>query len=82
MLYRGRERILDVESDLDELIDSMTLHIHAVTTDRCFSKYKLREGEYQSVDLHTLDRSRIPQYCLWLAVASVEQVKQEARYPW
>ncbi|WP_158783766.1 hypothetical protein [Pantoea sp. BAV 3049] len=82
MLYRGRERILDVESDLDELIDSMTLHIHAVTTDRCFSKYKLREGEYQSVDPDALDRSRIPQYCQWLALATVEQVKQEVRYPW
>lgn len=82
MLHRGRERILDVECDLDRPIDAMTFHIHAVHTSNYFSKFKLREGEYQSVDPDTLDRSRIPQYCHWVAVASVEQVKQEARYPW
>lgn len=82
MLHRGRERILDVECALDRPIDAMTFHIHAVHTTDYFSKFKLREGEYQSVDPHTLDRSRIPQYCHWVAVASVEQIKQEARYPW
>lgn len=82
MLYNGYERILDISCSDNYPIDSMTFHIHAVHSSNYFSKFKLRDGAYQSIDPDTLDRSIIPQYCHWLAVASVEQVKQEANYPW
>ncbi|MFC0142130.1 hypothetical protein ACFFJN_19470 [Erwinia mallotivora] len=82
MLHHGRERILDVECDLDQALDAMTYHIHAVHTYNYFSKFRLREGRYQAIDPQTLDRSRIPQYCHWLAVTPVEQVKREVGYPW
>ena len=79
-LQNGRERILDMESCNEGRIDSLTLHIHAVHGSTLFSKFKFRAGEYQAIDPQTLDRRCINQYCLWIAMTDVEEIKTLAGY--
>lgn len=82
LLRYGRERVLDVQSNLNEPLDAMTFHIHAIHTDQYFSKFKYREGEYAHISLDSLDRDNIAGYCHWLAAASVELVKEESPIPY
>ncbi|WON75860.1 hypothetical protein [Serratia sp. UGAL515B_01] len=81
-LRNSRERILDMESFNDNVIDTLTLHIHASQVDNDFSKYRYFEGKYDGIDPDTLDRNRIPQYCMWICLTSIEDIKAQAGYPW
>jgi hypothetical protein len=80
-LAYGRERILDFESFSMSPIDIMTIHIHAVPTDDYFSKYKFRIGEYDGVDIASLDRGVVREYCHWIAAVDVGRIKEMAGYP-
>jgi hypothetical protein len=42
-------------------------HIHAWHTWQYFSKLRWRKGEYKDVDLSTLNKNSIADYCLWIA---------------
>lgn len=73
-LRLGRERVLDVQSDLKAPVDALVFHIHALAGNGYFSKSEYRAGAYADIPLDSIDRSTIPGYCHWLAAASVEQV--------
>lgn len=74
LLRNGRERILDMQSNCNELLDAMVFHIHAIHTNDYFSKFKYRAGAYAHMPLESIDRNTISGYCHWLAAASTEQV--------
>lgn len=78
LLYKARERVLDVQSNYHEQLDAMVFHIHAIHTDDYFSKFQYCAGAYAHITLDSIDRSTIPGYCHWLAAASVEQVIVES----
>lgn len=71
---------LDCMSMSDESIGSTDFHIHAFHTHQDFSKIAWREGKYASTDLSKLDLTKINEYCLFIAQASVEQCKEYSRY--
>jgi hypothetical protein len=79
-LAYGRERILDFESFSVISIDNLIYHIHALPTDDYFSKSKFRGGEYIGVDLASLDRSIVREYCHWIAASDTDMIKEAAGY--
>lgn len=80
-LYNGRERILDVESYSVDRIDKLVYHIHAIHTEDYFSKERYRLGEYQHIDVESLDRDIIREYCHWIVATDVRRIKEMAGYP-
>lgn len=79
-LQNGRERILDIESNNEQDIDILTLHIHGVHTTDYFSKFDYRDGKYDYISPDILDKNKINQYCHWICMSSIEDIKAEAGY--
>jgi len=76
----ARERILDFESFSVAPIDNMTYHIHALPTHDYFSKYNFRAGEYKDIDITTLNRGIVREYCHWIAAADTVMIKEISAY--
>lgn len=60
---------LDFFSTSEDLIDNHP-HIHCWHTYDKFSKFKFEAGEYNRVDINTLDTRRVCDYCLYTALSS------------
>lgn len=58
---------LDVHCVSHEIMSPLDYHIHAWHIEGFFSKHKWRLGEYKNYDMSTLDKTRICDYCLWIA---------------
>ena len=58
---------LDVHCMSHDPISSSDYHIHAWHSYDDFSKFKWRKGEYKERDMAKLDRTKIADYCLWIA---------------
>jgi len=80
LLQNGRERILDIESNNEQDIDTLTLHIHGVHTTDYFSKFSYRYGKYDHISPESLDKNKINQYCHWICLSSIDDIKAEAGY--
>jgi hypothetical protein len=81
-LKLGYLNMLDYETVLWSNIDETNvLHIHAVNTfEAHWSKLAYRRGEYKDYDLSTLDISIVKDYCHWIHVTPVEEIKRLAGY--
>jgi hypothetical protein len=78
-LENSYQRILDVESDRSELLDTLVLHIHAIHTDGYFSKFHFREGAYAGKQHN---RETISGYCHFIAATDIRNIKTEVCYPY
>lgn len=58
---------LDIYCVAHEPMCNTDYHIHAWHTQGDFSKFKWRDGLYKDIDLNSLDKNRINDYCLWIA---------------
>ena len=58
---------LDVHCVAHEDISPQDYHIHAWHSFDHFSKFKWRKGEYVDYDMGKVDKTKIADYCLWIA---------------
>jgi hypothetical protein len=74
--------MLDYETVLwSNISETGVLHIHAVNTfEAHWSKLAYREGKYRDYDLSTLDIAIVKDYCHWINVTSVEDIRRMAGY--
>ena len=68
---------LDVHCMSREPISPQDYHIHAWHSNGFFSKHAWRNGEYRNYDMASLNKTKISDYCLWIAGAKPEEKKCE-----
>ncbi|MDR3512920.1 MAG: hypothetical protein P4L73_14890 [Caulobacteraceae bacterium] len=82
-LRLGFHNVLDYETVLwSDIIQSHVVHIHAVhVIGEHWSKIDHRNGVYADYDVSDLDITKVHDYCHWIAITPVDEIKALAGYP-
>lgn len=62
---------MDCRADSPDTIEQQ-VHIHSPHTSKVFSKFEFEHGKYDEVDVSTLDKNIVSEYCLYIALSSVK----------